>query len=387
MLEPRTTSRGPRRLAILLLFAFPFLFATVAFAQEDANSKDRQRGIELYQQKDYVAAADILKQVVKRNKADEVAWSYLGFALLHQPKRIKEASKAFETALKLRPDSGRNHVGLAYSLLQRNKLSEAVREARIAVGIDSNLFEAHYIIAVVRLQFGDPEEARQEADTAIKINANFAPAYLLKSEALVSSMAHARPFRYTGASSTGGSGAGPGTGLKPGTRLGPGPSVPPYLDPGVGPGIGTPVWRTLISAEAAEALETYLRLNPDPEEKRVWSEQLDSLRFYGLSHSKDSGNEQVFVGAQVATRARILKKPEPSYTEAARRAQILGTVVLRAVLGADGTLQHILIVEGLPYGLTEAAVVAARRIQFTPATLDGRPVSMFIQLEYNFNLY
>jgi len=42
---------------------------------------------------------------------------------------------------------------------------------------------------------------------------------------------------------------------------------------------------------------------------------------------------------------------------------------------------------GLPYGLTERAIAAARQIKFTPATKDGRPVSMYIQLEYNFNLY
>jgi hypothetical protein len=43
--------------------------------------------------------------------------------------------------------------------------------------------------------------------------------------------------------------------------------------------------------------------------------------------------------------------------------------------------------QSLPYGLTEAAIAAARQIKFEPATLDGKPVSMFMQLEYNFNLY
>ncbi len=37
--------------------------------------------------------------------------------------------------------------------------------------------------------------------------------------------------------------------------------------------------------------------------------------------------------------------------------------------------------------LLAAAVRAARRIKFVPATRDGRPVSQFIQIEYNFNLY
>lgn len=360
-------------------------------AQNVPNNDERQRGIELYQQKDYVAASDVLKRVVKRDKTDDVAWSYLGFALLHQPKRLKDASKAFETAVKLRPDSGGAHVGLAYSLLKRNKTAEAVRAARTAVRIDPNNFEAHYIIGVIRLQAGDPDEARQEAETAIKINAKFASAHLLKSQSLLSSIAQqTRQFRSTRVGGTGGSGVGTGSGspgTQPGTGLGPGPGVGPDLVMAVGPGLGTSSWRTLAFAEAAQALETYLQLSPDPEEQRVWSDQLNSLRVYGSFHTKDSGNEEIFTGAEVTTKARIIKKPEPPYTESARSAQVVGTVVLRAVFAADGTVKHILVLEGLPFGLTQAAVAAARRIQFTPATLDGRPVSMAFQLEYNFNLY
>ena len=45
------------------------------------------------------------------------------------------------------------------------------------------------------------------------------------------------------------------------------------------------------------------------------------------------------------------------------------------------------LLRGCPFGLTEASVKAARKIKFISATIDGRPVSMFIQLEYNFDLY
>jgi hypothetical protein len=44
-------------------------------------------------------------------------------------------------------------------------------------------------------------------------------------------------------------------------------------------------------------------------------------------------------------------------------------------------------VRGLPYGLTEKTMEAARHIKFAPAMKDGRPVSLYIQIEYNFNLY
>jgi hypothetical protein len=37
--------------------------------------------------------------------------------------------------------------------------------------------------------------------------------------------------------------------------------------------------------------------------------------------------------------------------------------------------------------LTEKAISAARMIKFMPAMKDGRAVSQYIQIEYNFNLY
>jgi TonB family protein len=61
--------------------------------------------------------------------------------------------------------------------------------------------------------------------------------------------------------------------------------------------------------------------------------------------------------------------------------------VLRAVFSLNGQVTNIRTVSGLPHGLTERAMAAARQIRFSPATKDGRPVSQYIQIEYNFNLY
>jgi len=96
---------------------------------------------------------------------------------------------------------------------------------------------------------------------------------------------------------------------------------------------------------------------------------------------------RVFRVSEVTQRARVLKKPEPTYTESARKYSITGTVVLRAVFSQDGEVTNIFVVRKLPHGLTQQALKAARAIRFTPAMKDGRPVSMYIQLEYNFNLY
>jgi TonB family protein len=96
---------------------------------------------------------------------------------------------------------------------------------------------------------------------------------------------------------------------------------------------------------------------------------------------------RTFTTREVNVKARILSRPEPQYTEEARKNQVSGTVVLRAVFSSSGQVTNIRAVSGLPYGLTERAIAAARQIRFTPAMKDGRPVSQYIQIEYNFNLY
>jgi TonB family protein len=99
------------------------------------------------------------------------------------------------------------------------------------------------------------------------------------------------------------------------------------------------------------------------------------------------GYDKIFTGKDVTTKARLLAKPEPQYTEDARKNQVTGTVVLKVVFASNGSVQNIRTVSGLPYGLTERAIAAARQIKFVPATKDGHQVSMWMQLEYNFNLY
>ena len=105
----------------------------------------------------------------------------------------------------------------------------------------------------------------------------------------------------------------------------------------------------------------------------------------GPSPNDDLGN--IVSGKDVDTKARLISKPEPSYTEDARNAQIEGTVILKVVFSASGKVTNIRVAAGLPFGLTQRAIAAARMIKFVPAMKDGKNVSMWMQLEYNFRLY
>lgn len=107
----------------------------------------------------------------------------------------------------------------------------------------------------------------------------------------------------------------------------------------------------------------------------------------GNNPNPNNDIDRVFRVAEVTTRARVLSKPEPQYTEEARRDQISGTVILSVVFSRTGQVTNIRALQPLCCGLTEKAIAAARQIRFVPATREGNPVSVRMQLEYNFNLY
>ena len=97
--------------------------------------------------------------------------------------------------------------------------------------------------------------------------------------------------------------------------------------------------------------------------------------------------DQAFVGKDGDRKIVLAVKPKPAYTESARMERITGTVVLKAIFASDGSVKGIRVMSGLPSGLTEQAIVAAKKIKFIPALRNGQFVSMWMQLEYNFNLY
>jgi len=96
--------------------------------------------------------------------------------------------------------------------------------------------------------------------------------------------------------------------------------------------------------------------------------------------------ERIYRGKEVTTKPRLISKPEPQYTNEALNNRVTGRVILRVLFSKTGDVTNVHVVQGLPHGLSEASIQAARQIRFTPATKDGNPVSMWIQLEYNFNL-
>ena len=90
--------------------------------------------------------------------------------------------------------------------------------------------------------------------------------------------------------------------------------------------------------------------------------------------------------AAVDTKPVALNAPRPNYTEEARQHKVQGVVRARVLIGGDGLIKQVRISRGLPDGLNEEAIRAARQMRFKPAMKDGQAVSFWTTLDVEFNL-
>lgn len=77
---------------------------------------------------------------------------------------------------------------------------------------------------------------------------------------------------------------------------------------------------------------------------------------------------------------------DPVYTDLALEAGIQGVVMLEVTIDEEGRVREPLILDGLGYGLDEAAIAAVSQWRFKPASVDGRPVAVRWRVTQNFRL-
>ncbi|HET9953930.1 MAG TPA: TonB family protein [Polyangiaceae bacterium] len=77
--------------------------------------------------------------------------------------------------------------------------------------------------------------------------------------------------------------------------------------------------------------------------------------------------------SEALVKARPERVVQAEYTDSARAARVEGRVRLELSLNERGEIQDVRVLRGLGYGLDEAALAAARRMRFRPATRCGKP--------------
>jgi TonB family protein len=83
---------------------------------------------------------------------------------------------------------------------------------------------------------------------------------------------------------------------------------------------------------------------------------------------------------------RLLREVKADYTEDARQRGIEGAVVLEIVVRRDGSVGDIKMLQGLASGLNDRAVQAVRQWRFAPATRQGTPVDVIVEVAVEFKL-
>src|SRR6202161_4511525 len=94
--------------------------------------------------------------------------------------------------------------------------------------------------------------------------------------------------------------------------------------------------------------------------------------------------QRVRVSSGVST-GLLVRKVNPNYPPLARQARISGTVVLRAVISKDGSIENLTLVSGHPM-LAPAAIDAVKQWKYKPYLLNGEPVEVDTEVQVKFSL-
>jgi TonB family protein len=99
------------------------------------------------------------------------------------------------------------------------------------------------------------------------------------------------------------------------------------------------------------------------------------------------GADELFHVGEGVTAPKVTFAPEPRFTEIARYEKFQGVVAVSVIVGSDGAVRNIRLVRPLGLGLDESAQSMIQTWRFQPATRNGQPVAVEMNVEVAFNLY
>ena len=103
------------------------------------------------------------------------------------------------------------------------------------------------------------------------------------------------------------------------------------------------------------------------------------IRFAELNHdsnSRDSNNHDANSPATDLSQPAATRKVDPAYPTQLMRENVAGTVILYAIIRADGTVGNVRVLRGVDDRLDLFASQAIAQWQFHPAMKNGSPVDV-----------
>jgi TonB family protein len=114
----------------------------------------------------------------------------------------------------------------------------------------------------------------------------------------------------------------------------------------------------------------------------VWEKQPESLGIRArLLNRTSEGTAQI-----VDQKPVPLTLPHPEITDEMRKIDARGSVYMRVLVGADGTVKQVRILFGLLDSFNEAAIATVKKMRFQPAIKDAQPVAYWLNMDIEFNV-
>ena len=146
-----------------------FVLAVAAIAQVD-------RGVELYEAKNYQQAEKVLREAVGSEPENARAHYYLGMTLLNL-KRPAEAAESLKTAADLAPTSDQYRMALVRAYIDQKDYDQAETALNQVREINAENAELPYYSGLINLQKKNYEQAASDFETAIERNPDNAYAH------------------------------------------------------------------------------------------------------------------------------------------------------------------------------------------------------------------
>lgn len=132
---------------------------------------------------------------------------------------------------------------------------------------------------------------------------------------------------------------------------------------------------SLKSSERLQIIESSSAQNPYLQ---------DSLLIFKYFLKDKETNPQNSPDNSENKKLKIIKKPNPAYTKRAIKNRTSGEIQVYVMFLANGRVGIVIPKTFLPDDLTNAAIEAARTIEFEPQTLNGKPVTVIKTVVYTF---
>lgn len=279
------------------------------------------------------------KKELETDPENAALWNDLGLELLYQAK-FKDAEEALGKAVTFDPSNSGYLSSFIFAFSKSKDLDKRLEETKKAIEenpSDSNAFLQRSIIG---LEAGNLHEALTNVELAIILNPALSPAYAVKTDIFVRKLAEKGLHEMTAES----------------------------------------IDHLNYSIEALKQCEANCEIG----KLKLTKEIEDRSSVVSLLEESIQKKKQV---GPLSAKLKFLSKGRPSYSNTARKLNIKGTVSLAVVFKADKTIGPILVLKGLPGGLTNNAVNAAQTIKFEPEKRDGIAVDVIRTVVFKFSIY